>query len=155
MLQRRPIVLITQISAFIENKPGRLAEVIGFLAEENINIHALSIADTTDFGILRLIASNPQRTWTILKNHGLTVKQTDVIAVALEHKPGSLARVLRELEGKDVSIEYMYAFTSRSKAHDAMVIFRLDRQEEALRKIKGCDIELIGAGILKQLNNEE
>ncbi|MDR1540238.1 MAG: hypothetical protein LBU32_20000 [Clostridiales bacterium] len=144
-------MVITQISAFIENKPGRLAEVIGFLAQEDINIHALSIADTTDFGILRLIVSNPQKTWEILKERGLTVKLTDVIAVALEHRPGSLARVLGELESKDISIEYMYAFTSRSSSHDAMVIFRLDRQQEALEKIKGCSIELISSEILSEL----
>jgi hypothetical protein len=145
-------MLITQISAFIENKPGRLAEVIGYLAEDNVNIHALSIADTTDFGILRLIVSDPEKTWATLKSKGLTVKLTEVIAVALQHKPGSLAKVLKELEAKDISIEYMYAFTSRSAAHDAMVILRLDRQHESVEKIKGCDIELISPEVLRELN---
>jgi hypothetical protein len=147
-------LLITQISIFIENKPGRLAEVIGYLGKENINIHALSIADTTDFGILRLIVSDAGQAWNILKSRGLTVKQTDVIAVALRHKPGNLAHVLEELEGKNISIEYMYAFTSRSKVHDAMVIFRLDHQDEALERIKGCDIEIIGAEALQRLDRE-
>jgi hypothetical protein len=145
-------MFITQISAFIENKPGRLAEVIGYLADENVNIHALSIADTTDFGILRLIVSDPEKTWSILKSQGLTVKLTEVIAVSLQHKPGSLAAVLKELESLDTSIEYMYAFTSRSTAHDAMVILRLDKQEESVEKIKGSGIELIGPEVLRDLN---
>jgi hypothetical protein len=145
-------MLITQISAFIENKPGRLAEVIGYLAADNVNIHALSIADTTDFGILRIIVSDPEKTWSILKGQGLTVKLTEVIAISLQHKPGSLAAVLKELEALDISIEYMYAFTSRSSAHDAMVILRLDKQDEALEKIKGSGIELVGPEVLKELN---
>jgi hypothetical protein len=147
-------VLITQISIFIENKHGRLAEVLGFLAETQINIHALSIADTTDFGILRLIVSDPEKTRDILKNHHLTVKLTQVIAIALEHKPGSLARVLHELESGGISVEYMYAFTCRSKDLYAMVILRLDRQEEAIEKIKDCAIEWISADIITRLNDQ-
>jgi hypothetical protein len=147
-------VLITQLSAFIENKPGRLAEVIGYLAEENINIHALCIADTTDFGILRLIVSDPEKTRNILKNRGLTVKLTDVIAVALRHKPGSLAEVLQELDNMELSVEYMYAFTSYSKELGAMVIVRLDHQADALSKIKNSGIELITSEIIKNLDEE-
>ncbi|MDR1914036.1 MAG: hypothetical protein LBQ68_06080 [Clostridiales bacterium] len=145
-------MFITQISAFIENKPGRLAEVIGWLAEDNINIHALSIADTTDFGILRLIVSDAVGAQKLLKNHNLTVKLTDVIAVALEHKPGSLAVVLREMEKINASIEYMYAFTSHSAHHNAMVIFRLENQDEAAEKLKDSDIKLIGSEALKELD---
>jgi hypothetical protein len=143
---------ITQISAFIENKPGRLAEVIGWLAEDDINIHALSIADTTDFGILRLIVNNPQKARALLKSRGLTVKLTDVIAVALTHKPGSLAKVLREMDKINASIEYMYAFTSRSSDHDAMVIFRLENQEETTKKLIAAGVEIIDSSKLEYLS---
>lgn len=145
-------MLIKQISVFIENKPGRLADVTGFLAAEGINIHALSIADTTDFGILRLIVNDPDKAKAVLRNNKLTVKTTDVIGIALMHQPGSLAGVLRELEKEDVSIEYMYAFTSRSTEHDAIVVLRLANQETAIEKIKNSSIQLLGPEILDKLN---
>lgn len=144
--------MIKQLSVFIENKPGRLSEVTGCLAEAGINIHALCIADTTDFGILRLIVQNPEQAKQVLKAHGLTVKTTDVVGVSLTHKPGSLSGVLRELDNADVSIEYMYAFTSRSKEYDAIVVFCLSDQEKALAKMKDCDIELIDADVINRMN---
>lgn len=146
-------MLLKQISAFIENKPGRLADVTGYLADEGINIHALSIADTTDFGILRLIVSDPDKAKDTLRNNGLTVKTTGVIAVALEHRPGSLSCILRELESVDIAIEYMYAFTSRSREHDAIVILRLNNQEDALEKLKTTKIQVLGPDVLDQLND--
>ena len=132
-----------QISVFIENKAGRLAEVTGFLAEAGINIQALSIADTTDFGILRLIVDDADGAKSLLKSHGLTVKTTEVITIALEHTPGSLANVLKELERENISIEYMYAFTSRSAELDAMVVLRLTNQDEALEKLKQCNVRIV------------
>ena len=144
--------MIKQLSVFIENKPGRLAEVTGCLAEAGINIHALCIADTTDFGILRLIVQDPEHAKWVLKSRGLTVKTTDVVGVSLTHKPGSLAGVLRELDKAGVSIEYMYAFTSRSAEYDAMVVFSLSEQKQALEKIKFCAVELVEADILQRLN---
>lgn len=145
--------MIKQLSVFIENKPGRLAEVTGYLAEAGINIHALCIADTTDFGILRLIVQDANAAKKVLKEHGLTVKTTDVVGVSLTHKPGSLSGVLRELEKADVSIEYMYAFTSRSKDYDAIVVFCLSDQEKAMEKIKVCDIEFVGEDVISHLND--
>lgn len=145
--------MIKQLSVFIENKPGRLAEVTGYLAEANINIHALCIADTTDFGILRLIVENADAAKKVLKEHGLTVKTTDVVGVSLTHKPGSLSGVLYELDKADVSIEYMYAFTSRSKEYDAIVVFCLADQERALEKIKVCDIEFVSEDVINHLND--
>lgn len=145
-------MLIKQLSVFIENKPGRLADVTEFLAKESINIHALSIADTTDFGILRLIVDNPEHAKEVLRDKKLTVKTTDVVGVSLEHQPGSLASILRELEKEDISIEYMYAFTSRSSEHDAIVILRLANQETAFEKLKNCDIKVLGPEVLDSLN---
>ena len=143
--------MIKQLSVFIENKPGRLAEVTGYLAEAGINLHALCIADTTDFGILRLIVNNAEQAKDILKERGLTVKTTEVLAVALEHKPGSLAGVLKELDMLGISIEYMYAFTSRDTDYDAMVVMSLSEPELAAARIKECNIRLVDEDIIKRL----
>ncbi|MDR1689381.1 MAG: ACT domain-containing protein [Clostridiales bacterium] len=144
--------MIKQLSVFIENKQGRLADVTGTLAEANINIHALSIADTTDFGILRLIVSNPENAKDVLRNAGFTVKTTEVAAVALLNKPGSLSAVLRELDKAAISIEYMYAFTSRTEDYDAIVVFSLADKEAAFEKIKKCDIKYVGAEVIARLD---
>ncbi|MDR1532037.1 MAG: ACT domain-containing protein [Clostridiales bacterium] len=129
-------MFIKQISVFIENKPGRLAEVTKYLADAGINILAISMADTTDFGILRLIVEDPGKTDVTLKAHSLAVKTTDVIAVAMENRPGSLAGILAELSNHEIGIEYMYAFTTRNTDHDSMVILRLNNQEDAVKKLE-------------------
>ena len=144
--------MLKQLTVFIENKPGRLEEVTGCLADENINLHALSIADTTDFGILRMIVSQVDKAVKVLKEKGIMVKTADVAAVSMGHSPGSLHKVLQKLKTLDISIEYMYAFTSRHKEHDAIVIFSLGNQDEALEKLKGSGIPLLGAELLDQLN---
>jgi hypothetical protein len=144
--------MIKQLSVFIENMPGRLSEVTGFLADAGVNIHALSIADTTDFGILRLIVDNADAANEALKKHGLTVKTTDVVGVSLTHRPGSLHNILKEFEKAAISIEYMYAFTSRSPDYDAMVVFRLADQQAALEKLKGQNIPFIDADVIGRFN---
>ena len=141
-----------QITVFLENKPGRMEEVTGCLANENINIHALSIADTTDFGILRMIVSEPEKAVRVLKKNNFMVKAAEVIAAAMGHSPGSLHKVLLELKSLDISIEYMYAFTSRHKDYDAIVILRLSNQEAALSKLKSGSFPILGDDLLKQLN---
>jgi len=144
-------MLITQLSIFIENRPGRLAEITGLLAEAGVNIHALSLADTTDYGIMRLIVCDAESAKVAMKENGLMVKTTEVIAVSLTHKVGSLASVLRTMTDKGISIEYMYAFTSRSPEHDAIVILRLDDQDEAIKKLDGSGIEILGVELLECL----
>ena len=144
--------MLQQLTVFIENKPGRLEEVTGCLAAENINLHALSIADTTDFGILRMIVSDPEKAVTVLKEKGFMVKTANVIAASIGHSPGSLHKVLRELRILDISIEYMYAFTSRHKDHDAIVILSLSNQDEALKKLTSSGFPLLGENLLEQLN---
>jgi len=136
--------MFKQITVFIENKPGRLAEVTGCLADGNINLQALSIADTADFGILRLIVSDPETAEKVLKEKGYMVRTTEVVAVALEHSPGSLHKVLRELEILDISIEYMYAFTEHLKEYDAIVILRLNDQNKAIEKLKNSNLPILG-----------
>ena len=144
-------MLITQLSIFIENRQGRLAEITALLGEAGVNIHALSLADTTDYGIMRLIVSDPENAKTAMKANGLMVKTTEVIAVSLTHKPGSLAGVLRKMADVGISIEYMYAFTSRSPGHDAMVILKMENQDEAIKKLDTCGIEILGAEVLDSL----
>jgi len=144
--------MLQQITVFLENKPGRLEQVTACLAVENINLHALSIADTTDFGILRLIVSDPVKAAAVLKDNGFMVKTAPVVPVAMGHSPGSLHKILRELKELDVSIEYMYAFTSRHRDHDAIVILSLADQAAALDKLSGSAIPVLGEGLLERLN---
>jgi hypothetical protein len=144
--------MLKQISVFLENKPGRMEEVTGCLAEKNINIHALSIADTTDFGILRMIVAEPEKTLSVLKENNFMVKTSEVIALALGHSPGSLHKTLRKLTALDISIEYMYAFTSRHQEHDAIVIMCLSNQDAALEKMKTGGVLILEDNLLEQLN---
>ena len=119
---------IKQISVFIENKPGRLAAITKFLAEHEVDIRAVSIADTRDFGILRLIVDDPDKTVKLLRDEGYTVSITSVIAVAMEDEPGSLAHILEILYHSGVTVEYMYAFITR-KDHDAYVVLRVEDEK--------------------------
>lgn len=123
---------VKQISIFLENKSGRLAQVTEVLGENNINIRALSIADTTDFGILRLIVNEPDKAYLVLKEAGFTVSFTDVIAVEVTDKPGGLAKVLKELDRAGINIEYLYAFVQKT-ADAALVVFRVEQLEEAVK----------------------
>jgi hypothetical protein len=142
--------MIKQLSVFIENKPGRLSEVTGYLSEAGVNLHAVCLADTTDYGVLRLIVDDPEKALRVLKEHGLAVKITEVVGAALTHQPGSLSGVLRSLEKAGVSIEYMYAFTSRSSVYDAIVVFRLTDQEKVMERLEG--VPFIGSDEIGRLN---
>lgn len=123
-------MFIKQISVFLENKSGRLAAVARLLAEEKINIRALSIADTSDFGILRLIVDQPDKACEALKRGGFTVSATEVLAVAVPDTPGALAPALAVLEAADINIEYLYAFVAKC-ADLAMVLFKVSDTERA------------------------
>ena len=125
-------MFVKQISVFVENKSGKLVEIIGILADNNIDISALSIADTTDFGILRLIVNDPEKAKKTLKEQGIVVKTTDVIALAVPDKPGGLVSVLNMLKNKGIAIEYMYAFVGKSDK-GAMVILKTDKPEETVK----------------------
>ncbi len=144
--------MIKQITVFIENKPGRLMEVTGALAKENINIHALSIADTADFGIVRIIASDADKAKKTLRDKGFMVKTADVIALAMGQRPGSLHEILSQIAALDISVEYIYAFTSRHSYYDAIVILRLNNPEMALEKLKDSSIPVLGQELVDSLN---
>jgi hypothetical protein len=135
-------VRIAQISVFLENEAGRLASVTRILGGAEVNIRALSIADTADFGILRLIVDDPERAVAILRGAGLTVSLTDVIAVETTDRPGGLAQVLDALAAAAVNIEYMYAFVTQS-AEGAVVVFRVDQLDEAIRALTARGLRLL------------
>jgi len=132
---------VKQISIFLENKAGRLAEVTGVLGKEGINIRALSLADTSDFGILRLIVNDPEKAAKALKGRGFTVGETEVLAVEVSDKPGGLGKILGILNEAGMNVEYMYAFVERS-SDNAVIIFRFDNIDEAIRALlaKGVTI---------------
>ena len=122
---------VEQISIFIENKSGRLAEVSQILGDAGVNIRALSLADTSDFGILRLIVNDRQLAMTALKEKGFTVSKTEVVAVEVPDQPGGLASILRVLDAAMINVEYMYAFVERC-GDNAVIIFRFDETDKAI-----------------------
>ncbi len=115
-------MFIKQLSIFVENKAGRLQAIIDKLGENGINISALSIADTTDFGILRIIADDNEKAKKVLAENGVVSKSTDVIAVYIDDRTGGLAEVLKIVTDAGISIEYMYAFLGRTEGKALMVL---------------------------------
>jgi len=137
-------MLVKQISVFIENKSGRLADVVSCLATEGIDTRALSLADTTNFGVLRLIVDQPERAMETLKKSNFAASTTEVISVMIPDIPGGLAEVLNIFSDKDIDIEYMYAFIGK-ESEKATVILRIDNPQEAIKKLEGSKIELLPA----------
>lgn len=121
---------ITQLSVFLENKPGRLQHILKVLADRGINIQTLTIAEVSDFGILRMIVNKPEEAYAALKAEHVTCSRTDVLAVALEDKSGALYRLIHAFSARKLNIEYMYAYTDRHGEHSIM-IFRFDDIEAA------------------------
>lgn len=124
-------MFIKQISAFVENRPGRIAEITEILADNDIDLRALSIADTADFGILRIIVDNPDEVAVILRENKVTVSLTDVIAIKLPDKPGALNYLLKLLSDNRISVEYLYAFVAPSENGSACVVIRADNPQAA------------------------
>ena len=141
---------LKQISVFLENKKGRLAEVAGLIARQGINIRALSLADTADFGVLRLIVNDPEKCFAVLKDAGFVAQRTDVIAVEVEDRPGGLQRILGVFDRHDINIEYMYAFVEK-KSDNAIVIFRIDQPAKAIAALEGEGVSVLSDDIIRQL----
>jgi len=133
---------VEQISIFLENKSGRLAEVTAVLADAGINIRALSLADTADFGILRLIVDQTDRATRALRDRGFTVAKTQVIGLEVPDRPGGLANILRILGAASLSVGYMYAFVQRS-GDNAIVIFRFDELDRAVRVLTEASVRVL------------
>lgn len=135
---------VQQISIFLENKKGRLARVTEVLGENGINIRALSIADTTDFGILRLIVNAPEQAVGALRNAGFVVSTTDVLAVEVDDQPGSLSKAMRVLDENSINIEYLYAFVQKDP-QKALVVFRVEQVDEAINVLQAKGVILLSS----------
>ena len=135
-------MVVKQISVFLENRVGRLQEVTDVLAKTEVNIRALSLADTSDFGILRLIVNKPETALDVLQKEGFTVRENEVIAVEVEDKPGGLARILNVFSSAGISLEYMYAFVER-KTDNAVMIFRVESNEKATKNLQDAGVSLL------------
>ena len=133
---------VDQISIFIENKSGRLAEITRILGDAGINIRALSLADTSDFGILRLIVNNVETAKAVLKEKGFTVSKTEVVAVEVPDRPGGLSLLLQTLDADQINVEYMYAFVERCGGN-AVIIFRFDETDKAIGTLKDSGFTIL------------
>ena len=141
---------VSQLSVFIENKSGRLADVTRALADADINIRALSIADTIDYGLLRLIVHDPVAARNALSSAGFTVTLTEVLAIEVPDKPGGLAGIIDILAGAGINIEYMYAFVGTS-GENAIVVFRIERLDEAVLTLQQKGVRIMTGDELHSL----
>ncbi|WP_297827506.1 amino acid-binding protein [uncultured Methanobrevibacter sp.] len=143
-------MVVKQISIFVENKEGRIKKAIDTLAKENINIRALSIADTTKYGILRLIVSDNEKAIEALEKDGFIVKENDVLIVAVPDEPNGLNSTLAIFENQDINLEYLYAFVS-SKTDEAIVVMRLENMEKAIEVLENSNAKLLDSEDIKEI----
>jgi len=137
-------MLVRQINVFLENQSGRLAEVTRTLGENDIDIRALYIADTTEYGILRMILDKPEKAVDVLTSSGFTVSSTPVIAIAVADKPGTLDHALSILSEGAISLEYLYAYVGRT-SDDAVVVIRVQNPDLALKKLAEAGIRVLSS----------
>lgn len=136
---------VKQISVFLENRQGRLAEVTRVLGENNLNIRALSLADTSDFGILRMIIDHPDKAYMVLKENHYTVRESDVVALEVADHPGGLAGILNIFNEHDINVEYLYAFPERESVDKAIMVFRFDDPDKAIEVLSHNGIRVMEA----------
>lgn len=141
-------MIIEQISVFIENKSGRLNEVMAILGDNDINVSALSIADTAEYGIVRMIVTDPEKAVRLLKEQAFTVSITPVICCKTPNKPGGLKKMLNFLDEDGISIEYMYAF---SVGEDASIILKTEDCNKSIESLKSHQMELLSASEIYQI----
>ncbi len=141
---------VEQISVFVENKSGRLAEVARTLGESQVNIRALSIADSSDFGILRIIVNDNDIAVAVLKEKGFTVSKTEVVAVEVSDQPGGLAQILNLLEQEKLNVEYMYAFLER-RSDNAVIVFRFEENDSAIKVLSSAGVTILDGSTLYSL----
>lgn len=133
---------LQQLSLFLENRPGRLGAPLEAIAAAGINILTLSLADTAQFGILRLIVQEWDQAKRVLEEAGWVVSLTEVVAVDVQDRPGGLAEVLKVLEGAELNVEYMYAFSVR-RGDEAMLIFRFEDPDRAIDVLKSAGLNVV------------
>ena len=141
-------MLIKQMSVFVENTLGRLADLTKVLSDNNIDLMGSTIADTADFGILRCIVAEPEKATELLKAHGYTASITEVIAVSLEDKPGGFYRVLKVLADAQLSIGYTYS-TVKCADGEAVIVMKVEDPERATELLKAAGVQLISVEDLK------
>lgn len=135
---------VKQLSIFLQNKEGSLYDALEILTKENINIKALSLADTSDFGILRIVVDNPERGIEILKENNFLVKPTDIIAIEMNDTPGGLASILGIIKKNNIDLEYLYAFT-HNKTDKAILLLHTDNLDELISSLEKENIVIVSA----------
>ncbi len=133
---------VEQITVFLENRSGRLADVASLLADAGVNLRAAALADAADFGILRLIVNDSEKAREVLKANGFTVSKTHVVAVAVPDKPGGLSEILTAIKRAQLNVEYMYAFVHQRDV-DATIIFRFDDVDNAIASLQKAGLRLL------------
>jgi hypothetical protein len=141
-------MIIKQLSVFLEDKAGRLTEITRILAENDINISAFTVAEASDYGILRLVVGRPELALKVLKENGFSVNTTEVIGIVVPHKPGGLYQALKILSENNVSIDYMYAFALENSAS---VVFRPASIGEAIEVLQKNKMELLRTSQIYQI----
>ena len=135
---------IRQISVFLENRPGRLSALCRTLAEAGVNLSTLTLAETGEFGLLRLITPDPDKAKQVIEQAGYAATSTEVMALQVPDRPGGLASVLQALEAHNLSVEYMYAFAMKAGG-DAVMVFRFDDMDRALKVLQAAGIGVFKA----------
>lgn len=141
---------ITQLSVFLENRAGRLADIATTLGDIGVNIRAMSLADTTDFGVLRLIVNDTAKARQVLKDLGFAVRLTEVLAVEIPDRPGELGRLLRIIEQAGLNLEYVYGFVEKN-SDNAILIIRFDDLDRAIAAIQAKGIRILDDSRLSSL----
>jgi hypothetical protein len=135
---------LKQISVFLENKSGRLAEVSELLSDSRINLRAISIADTADFGILRMIVNKPEETLMLLEKNGFTARENRVLGVEVDDSPGGLAIIMHVFEENNVNIEYLYS-SLESGAEKAVIIFKVEDVDYGIKILEKYNISRVSS----------
>jgi len=141
---------ITQLSVFLENTAGRLREVTGILRDAQINIRALSLAETTDFGILRIIVNDPQKAAQVLRQAHFTVRETPILAVEVPDRPGGLHSMLETLAKENINIEYVYGFVEK-RTDNALIVIRVEQPDRAIQVLQAQGFHVVSNEEIKSL----
>jgi len=138
---------VKQISVSLDNVPGQFLRVSEYLGNEGINIRAISVADTSDISTVRFVSDNPEKTVNVLKSHGYSVKETDVLAVEIPDHPGALQAVLKPLKAANINVLYLYTFLGKGESGQPIVIIGVDKTEEAVEVLNNNWVHTFGKEI--------